>query len=31
MLNLMRWTSLRSMKENFVPPIDFPYPHMDEV
>ena len=31
MLNLMRWTSLRSMKENFVPPTDFPYPHMDEV
>ncbi len=31
MFNLLRWTSLRSMKENFVPPTDFPYPHMDEV
>ena len=31
MLNLMRWTSLRSIKETFVSPTDFPYPHMDEV
>jgi len=31
MVNLLRWTSLRSMKENFVPPTDFSYPHMDEV
>ena len=29
-LNLLRWTSQRAVKENFVPPIDFPYPHMDE-
>ena len=29
-LNLLRWTSLRSMKETFVPPTDFPYPHMGE-
>ena len=29
-LNLLRWTSQRTVKENFVPPTDFPYPHMDE-
>jgi 1-pyrroline-5-carboxylate dehydrogenase len=27
--NLMRWTSTRSIKENFVPPTDWRYPHMD--
>jgi 1-pyrroline-5-carboxylate dehydrogenase len=26
--NLMRWTSTRSIKENFVPPTDHRYPHM---
>ncbi|WP_153398531.1 L-glutamate gamma-semialdehyde dehydrogenase [Ornithinicoccus halotolerans] len=26
--NLMRWTSPRSIKENFVPPTDWRYPHM---
>jgi 1-pyrroline-5-carboxylate dehydrogenase len=26
--NLQRWTSLRAIKETFVPPTDFPYPHM---
>jgi len=29
-LNLLRWTSPRVIKENFVPPTDFPYPHMAE-
>ncbi len=28
MANLLRWTSQRSIKETFVPPTDFPYPHM---
>jgi len=28
--NLMRWTSVRSIKENFLPAKDFPYPHMGE-
>ncbi|MDY6871972.1 MAG: L-glutamate gamma-semialdehyde dehydrogenase [Actinomycetota bacterium] len=28
-LNLLRWTSARSIKENFVPPTDHDYPHMD--
>ncbi|TPW18841.1 MAG: 1-pyrroline-5-carboxylate dehydrogenase [Elusimicrobia bacterium] len=27
-LNLARWTSARNIKENFVPPTDFPYPFM---
>ena len=27
-LNLMRWVSPRSIKETFVPPTDFRYPHM---
>ncbi|HUL99681.1 MAG TPA: L-glutamate gamma-semialdehyde dehydrogenase [Mycobacterium sp.] len=27
-LNLLRWTSPRSIKENFVPPTDHNYPHM---
>jgi len=30
MLNLQRWVSPRSIKENFVPPTDFRYPFMDE-
>jgi len=30
MLNLLRWTSQRVIKENFVPPTDFVYPHMAE-
>ena len=30
MTNLLRWTSLRAIKENFVPPHDFRYPYMDE-
>src|SRR5690606_10826258 len=29
-LNLSRWTSVRTMKENFVPPKHWTYPHMDE-
>jgi 1-pyrroline-5-carboxylate dehydrogenase len=28
-LNLLRWTSARSIKENFVPPTDHNYPHME--
>ncbi len=27
-LNLLRWTSARTIKETFVPPIDHRYPHM---
>jgi 1-pyrroline-5-carboxylate dehydrogenase len=27
-INLLRWTSPRSIKETFVPPKDFRYPHM---
>ncbi len=30
MLNLLRWTSPRVIKETFVPPTDFVYPHMAE-
>jgi len=30
-LNLVRWTSPRSIKENFVPPRDFRYPFMADV
>jgi 1-pyrroline-5-carboxylate dehydrogenase len=30
MLNLLRWTSPRTIKENFVPPVDFKYPFMAE-
>ena len=30
MLNLIRWTSPRAIKENFVPPKDFRYPFMQE-
>ncbi|MBV9513465.1 MAG: L-glutamate gamma-semialdehyde dehydrogenase [Mycobacteriaceae bacterium] len=29
-LNLVRWTSARSIKENFLAPTDHPYPHMVE-
>ena len=28
--NLLRWTSQRSIKENFAPPTDYRYPHMGE-
>lgn len=28
-LNLLRWTSARSIKETFVPPTDHRYPHME--
>jgi len=28
-LNLQRWTSPRSIKETFVPPTDWRYPHLD--
>jgi 1-pyrroline-5-carboxylate dehydrogenase len=28
--NLLRWTSVRSIKETFVPPRSFEYPHMTE-
>jgi 1-pyrroline-5-carboxylate dehydrogenase len=27
--NLLRWTSQRTVKETFVPPTAWPYPHMD--
>jgi 1-pyrroline-5-carboxylate dehydrogenase len=30
MINLQRWVSPRTIKENFVPPVDYGYPHMDE-
>lgn len=26
--NLLRWTSVRSIKETFIPPVDHTYPHM---
>jgi 1-pyrroline-5-carboxylate dehydrogenase len=29
-LNLLRWVSARSVKENFVPPKDYRYPFMEE-
>jgi 1-pyrroline-5-carboxylate dehydrogenase len=29
-LNLLRWVSPRTIKENFCPPTDFTYPHMLE-
>ncbi len=29
-LNLYRWTSLRTIKENFVPPTDYRYPFLQE-
>ncbi|MGQ0553867.1 MAG: L-glutamate gamma-semialdehyde dehydrogenase [Planctomycetota bacterium] len=28
LVNLLRWTSLRTIKENFSPPTDWTYPHM---
>ncbi|MCF2533960.1 aldehyde dehydrogenase family protein, partial [Yinghuangia soli] len=28
--NLMRWTSTRTIKETFVPPTDYRYPHMEK-
>lgn len=31
MINLQRWVSPRTIKENFVPPKDYRYPHMDEI
>jgi 1-pyrroline-5-carboxylate dehydrogenase len=30
MLNLIRWVSARTIKENFTPPTDYRYPFMDE-
>ena len=30
MMNLMRWVSARSIKENFVTPTDISYPFLDE-
>lgn len=30
MLNLLRWTSARAIKETFVPPTDYKYPFMQE-
>jgi len=30
MLNLLRWVSARTIKENFVPPVDYRYPYMGE-
>lgn len=30
MLNIMRWTAPRAIKENFVPPRDYRYPFMSE-
>jgi 1-pyrroline-5-carboxylate dehydrogenase len=30
MINLLRWTSVRAIKENFLPPNHFAYPHMAE-
>ena len=29
-LNLLRWVTVRSIKENFNPPVDFKYPFMVE-
>ena len=29
-INLQRWVSPRTVKENFLPPKDFVYPHMKE-
>ena len=28
--NLLRWTSLRTIKETFVPPTDYRYPFLDK-
>jgi len=30
MMNLLRWVSARTIKENFVPPVDYRYPFMSE-
>ncbi len=30
LVNLLRWTSLRAIKESFVPPKAYAYPHMEE-
>ena len=30
MMNLLRWVSARTIKENFVPPTDYRYPYMGE-
>lgn len=30
LINLLRWVSARTIKENFVPPIDFRYPFLNE-
>jgi 1-pyrroline-5-carboxylate dehydrogenase len=30
MINLQRWVTPRTIKENFIPPADFAYPHMLE-
>jgi 1-pyrroline-5-carboxylate dehydrogenase len=30
MANLMRWCSVRAIKETFVPAVGYAYPHMDE-
>ena len=29
-INMMRWTSPRAVKENFTPPHDYRYPFMQE-
>jgi 1-pyrroline-5-carboxylate dehydrogenase len=29
-INLMRWVSVRTIKETFNPPKDYKYPHMEE-
>jgi 1-pyrroline-5-carboxylate dehydrogenase len=31
MMNLLRWISPRTTKENFLPPKNFTYPHMEEL
>ena len=28
-MNLLRWVSMRAIKENFMPPKDYRYPHME--
>jgi 1-pyrroline-5-carboxylate dehydrogenase len=30
MINLLRWVSPRTIKENFVPPKDYRYPFLQE-
>ena len=29
-MNLLRWVSMRTIKETFAPPVDYRYPHMNE-